>query len=497
MCFFGWKVLRQGKKFVGKIEGLKLPFLYWIAYVYGIFISRGILEGFLEYSHHFPNLMHLLVHWPFWYFNFLITIAFILFFATKEKIEKITKIVVVFSSLILFVPLVDFSISKGKGFVLGYAMSAKEIMELVFSASGALGNCILTPGQSILIWLITALIFGYVLIKKAPITKAVFACLGFYLAGVFYGSFPSALAVLFGLEQSFNHEVATLTILFLLCLAVIQSLVWLYLYDRKIAKALLQNLKLLRAGHYVGLAVLGALFAFYTFPALSFDLKSLFAALLSVFFAFEFCLVYNNIYDNQIPKNIKKRQYEKISYGLLFFSLFFAALTNIFATVFLFLAIIVGLYYSIPPFRLKRLGFLNNLVVGLISTLVCGIGFLSQLPNISKIPIGPGLTVFITFSLAANIKDLKDRERDEKEGIKTLPVLLGDKKGLKAVALLTSASFFIAPALLGFSSLSIIGAFFGTLNYFLLNKIRKEEVTFFLYFVFAIIFGLALLYKIP
>ncbi len=496
MYFLTGKALKQGKKFVGKMEDLKLPFLYWIGYLYGILILRGILEGFLESAHRFPKLIHLLVHWPFWYLNFLITIALILFFTTKEKIEKITRAVFLFSFLLLIVPLVDFLVSGGKGFVLGYCMSADEVSGILLTFGGLYGKSLITPGQSLAILLAILLTFFYVFIKNNSIKKAIVAVFLFYLAGTFYASFPLGLALLFGLEQSFNHEVATLTILFLLCLAVVQSIAWLYLYDRKIAKAFLQNLKLLRAGHYLSVTVLGALFAVYIFSTLSFDLKSLFAALLSIFFAFEFCLVYNNIYDKHIPKNIKKRQYEKISYGLLFFSLFFAALINTSAMVFLFLAIIVGLYYSIPPFRLKKLGFLNNLVIGLISMLACGIGFLSQLPNISKIPLGAGIAVFITFSLAANIKDLKDRERDGKEGVKTLPVLLGYKKGLKAVALLTSVSFIIAPALLGFPYLSIIGAFFGTLNYLLLNKVKREEVTFALYFIFAIIFGLALLYRV-
>lgn len=493
MHFFGRNVLKRSKKFVGKIENLKLPFLYWIGHLYGIFVLRGILEGFLEASHHFPKTLHLFVHWPFWNFNFLITIAFILFFFTREKIEKITKLVFAFSFLILFVPIIDFCITGGKGFSLSYAMSTDEVSSILFAFGGLIGKSIITPGQSFSIWLAILLIFTYIILKNHSITRAALALVSFYLAIIFYASFPLGLALLFGLEQSFNHEMAMLTILFLLCLGVVQGIIWLYLYDRKIARALLNNLKPLRAGHYVGLTALGALFAFSTLPAVSFDSKSFFASLLSIFFAFEFCLIYNNIYDGQIPKNIKKKQYEKIGYSLLLFSFFFAALTNAFAIAFLFLAVILRLYYSIPPFRLKRLGFMNNAIIGLISTLVAGVGFLSQVPHINKIPLFAGIAVFITFSLAANIKDIKDKEKDKKEGIKTLPVLLGDERGLKAVALLTSVSFVIAPALLGYKYLSIIGAFFGILNYLILNKVKREEVTFALYFVFAIIFAFAIL----
>ncbi len=492
MHFLVKKGLKQGKKLIGKIENSKIPFLYWIGYFYGIFVLRGILEGFLEHSHRFPRLIHLLIHWPFWNFNFLLTVSFILFFITREKVERVTRCVFLFSFLILLVPIFDFLVSNGKGFILGYAMNFEEVLGVLLSCGGLYGKSIITPGQSLAIWLAVLLIFFYVFIKNNSIKKAIVAVFLFYLAGTFYASFPLGIALLFGLEQSFNHDVATLTILFLLCLAIVQSIIWVYLYNRKIAKAFLKNLRLLRAGHYVGITLLSGLFALYTFPTLSFNLKSLFAALVSIFFAFEFCLVYNNIYDNQIPKSIKKHRYENIGIGLLLFSLFFAGLTNIFAILFLFLAIIVGLYYSVPPFRLKRLGFLNNMIIGFVSALACGIGFLSQVPNINRIPLNAGLTIFVTFSLAANIKDLKDYEKDKKEGIKTLPVLLGKERGLKIVAALTSASFIIAPMLLGFSYLTIIGALFGTLNYLLLNKIKREEATFALYFIFAIIFGACL-----
>lgn len=485
------KLKNNALKFIKRIENLKLPFLYWLVWLYGVFVLRGIAEGYLEAHHQLPKFVHLFVHWPFWNFNFLITIAFILFYFTRERIEKITKLVIAFSFLIVLVPVIDFLVSGGKGFILEYAMKTDKIMAILFSFGGLNGESIITPGQSAVIWTAIVLIGILVLLKTNSIKKTILSIISFYLTGVFYAFYPLILAIIAGLEPSFKAGTISITIFFLLLLGIIQSTLWLYFYNKKTILSLLKNLKPLRAGHYLGLTIIGAVFAVYAFPLSSFNFRSLIASLLAAFFAFESCLVYNNIYDKQIPRNITKKQYNRIGIGLLLFSFFFAALTNSLVVIFLFFAIIIGLYYSIPPFRLKRLGFLNNAIIGLLSSIVVGVGFLSQIPNLNIIPLNTVLTVFFTFSLASNIKDLKDFELDKKQRIKTLPVILGEKNGLKAIALLSSISFLIPPILLGFPELVLPGIILALLNFVFLNKTKKETVTFSLYFLFIALFGLA------
>lgn len=252
---------------------------------------------------------------------------------------------------------------------------------------------------------------------------------------------------------------------------------------------LVKNAKPFRAMHYIALTVLGGLYALFLSPSALFNFKSMFASLGMAFFGFEFCLIYNNLHDKQIPKKVSREQYKKTSIVMLLFSLFFSLFTSFLVIAFLSLAIVIGLLYSIPPFRLKRLGFLNNLIIGLLSVLALGIGFLSQNPTPNAIPLNAVLAVFFTFSLASNIKDLKDYKTDKKQEIKTLPVILGKKKGLKAIAFLSSISFLIPPILLNIQPLIIPGAFLALLNFVLLNKTKKETITFTLYFLFTALFG--------
>ena len=402
--------------------------------------------------------------------------------------------IIVFSFITLFIPLIDFAVSGGAGIPLLYAVNAEGSLHALFSMGGIIGNSVITPGQAVIIWVTIFLLFIYIRMKNCSASKAVIALGMVYLMGIFSACFPFFIVMALSLGPSITQGVSRLIVLFLLSLGLIQSIIWLYFYNRRITKSFFRNLKLSRAAHYLILALLGVLFALHTHPNILLDYTALFVSLLLVLLTFEFCLVHNNISDREIPKKINQGEYETIGIGMLLFLLGFAAMANVLVVSLLFVTIVFGLYYSVPPFRLKRFGWANNIVIGFISMLVFGVGFFSQSGNWETMQLNVWLAIFITFSLAANIKDLKDYEADKKQGIKTLPVLLGKKKGLEVIAFLSSVSFVIPPALLGFPNLTIIGMLFGALNYLLLSKTKRERATFTLYFAFGVIFGLSLLF---
>ena len=218
------------------IENKDWPYFYLGALFYLVCIIRGLLERLLEAAHELPEPIHLFLHWPLWYFNFLITIIFILSFFTKERIEKVTKVAVVFSFLIISVPIIDFLVSGGRGYVLGYAMSVKEIVSLVLSAGGILRSSIMSPGQSILVWTLILLTFAYIKLKSGSLGKAFFGAVALYSAGIFYASFPFALAVLFRLRPIFNNQLIQLTIYFLALLGLVQIIIWKCVYGKQSEK---------------------------------------------------------------------------------------------------------------------------------------------------------------------------------------------------------------------------------------------------------------------
>jgi hypothetical protein len=227
---------KKAKTVIKVIENKDWPYFYLGVYFYSVCITRGLLERLLEAAHELPEPTHLFLHWPLWYFNFLITIIFILSFFTKERIEKVTKVAVVFSFLIISVPIIDFLVSGGRGYVLGYAMSVKEVVSLMLSAGGILRSSIMSPGQSVLVWILISLTFVYIKQKSGSLGKAFFGVVAWYFVGIFYASFPFALASLFGLKPIFSNQLMQLTIYFLALLGLVQIIIWKYVHGKQSEK---------------------------------------------------------------------------------------------------------------------------------------------------------------------------------------------------------------------------------------------------------------------
>jgi len=482
------------KKIIGlieRIESCKRGIVFWFFLFYGITIVRTITESLIGGLRRFPRPLTLLVHFPLFYFNFFISIAFILWFFTGEKIHKTTRATLSFCFLIIVVPLVDFLIF-GSTFHYRYPMTVDAILNEVFALGGLLPGSVLLPGQAVAIWTAIFLISIYVMLKTRDGVKAVAASVSFYFTGVFFSAFPFFATSIFSLGNNFNPNVMIAGIAFFLISAFLLCIFWIYIYNKKLLAELFSGLRPLRTWHYLNLVVIGWVLALFLFPEKEPVFLGLLLALFSVFTAFEACLLCNNIYDNALKEKKAKKQ-GGIVFTLAIFSLASAFFAGIETFSIIFFSLVIGLYYSMPPFRLKRLGFLNNTVIGFLSMLVFLTGFLSYVQNLSAVPITAAIAVLVTFSLAANIKDLKDFETDKKEGIKTLPVLLGKKKGLKAVAFLSSIAFPVPALFLGFLEIAAVGVAFGALNYLLLSKTGTERATFVLYAVYAVLFAAMIL----
>ena len=59
------------------------------------------------------------------------------------------------------------------------------------------------------------------------------------------------------------------------------------------------------------------------------------------------------------------------------------------------------------------------------------------------------LSFLVLFATVTSLKDLKDRDGDKAEGIRTLPVIFGEKKGARAVGILGAAGIILAALVYG------------------------------------------------
>ena len=122
--------------------------------------------------------------------------------------------------------------------------------------------------------------------------------------------------------------------------------------------------------------------------------------------------------------------------------------------------------------------------VACLVTVLAGFFFISIDKRIQTFPILFALGIVVIFTLATNIRDIKDIEGDGKEGILTIPTIF-KKNGVKIVGILFAVSFLLTPIFLSFYLLYFIAIPAGVIGYVLVNKKPyNEKSIFMLYFVF-------------
>jgi 4-hydroxybenzoate polyprenyltransferase len=140
---------------------------------------------------------------------------------------------------------------------------------------------------------------------------------------------------------------------------------------------------------------------------------------------------------------VDAKLYQATVYILIGIALFYAAAAG--SDVFLVVAAIISTYYvySAPPLRFKRVPIFSKIVIAFNSFALTALGFLLIQGSFSQFPVALGWIYLLGFTLAANFIDLKDIKGDKANGIKTLPLLIGERP---AKLLIGSSLFFIALA---------------------------------------------------
>lgn len=132
-------------------------------------------------------------------------------------------------------------------------------------------------------------------------------------------------------------------------------------------------------------------------------------------------------------------------FGLMFAALAVAAFLGGSVVIFVVIGIMLAVSYSVHPIRFKRNGWIGNLTVAIayegLAWLAGHATFQNPIPIYSWLPA-------IIYSLGAHgimtINDFKSVEGDRKMGIKSIPVLLGQKRAaILAVATMTIAQIVV------------------------------------------------------
>ena len=146
-----------------------------------------------------------------------------------------------------------------------------------------------------------------------------------------------------------------------------------------------------------------------------------------------------NASDRPIPSGkITVNEAKLLTIGLLIGSLLVALSVSLSAFLFVLIFSALGVAYSVPPFRFKD-GYFANVCWGLgIAVVVIGGASVSSI-NTNALVAAFALA-FLTSGCGLT-KDLKDIEGDKALHVHTIPLLLGEKKAIKFMTVMSIIGF--------------------------------------------------------
>ncbi len=169
-------------------------------------------------------------------------------------------------------------------------------------------------------------------------------------------------------------------------------------------------------------------------------------------------------------------------------------LAGYYAMFMVVVALALSHIYSAPPLRIRRFPLLSTFLMSLafLAVVLAGFYTLSGDKSIGAFPVRYLILIVVGTTLGNNVKDMKDIEGDRAAGIKTIPVLFGEKNGKRVIGTLLALAFLLVPLILGLSGLVVPSFIAALLAYCFVNRKNYREwpvfVLYFLYIAVVILF---------
>ncbi|MEN3044788.1 MAG: UbiA family prenyltransferase [Candidatus Hydrothermales bacterium] len=245
-------------------------------------------------------------------------------------------------------------------------------------------------------------------------------------------------------------------------------------------------------------------------PLNQINLFKLLFSILVLILAFYSSLVFNDIYDFEGDrKNLKRTPLtlnliDKKSYylyGLLFMfiSLLLSILINIYSFINLLILHLLQIVYSFPPFRLKRIYPISIIILSLAAlfSILYGFSVIEEKYYLKNFPLKLYLVFLFAFPFAMNFRDVLDLNGDKIQNVKTLPVIVGEKKAPLFAGISLFFTYLLVAIILSkliFYFLSLIS---GTLSLILSLRKKFEETPLFLIYFFYLILSIVIIFFNP
>lgn len=529
--------------FIRKFENAEIDFKTFLTAFFGIIFIRFVLESFSSPGAYAPfyGFTGSFLHFPIWFASVFVWLIILLKLITKEPIEKIAKVQLFLFPIIWLPPLFDLLITGGADVKI-YYIFASTLGEWKDYFLNFFFKTDISPGLRTESAIILAFVGAYAYFKTKKNWLVFTAVIGAYSILFLHGSFPSFPLIL----QSFDGATAS-PYVFYKNLSLSQDLligenylrgagfserseiffnifssgvayvslivglaVVLFLRNRRTFFAFAGNIRPIRLFHYWSAFFIGVGAAYLTFgikPDFNFyNLLGLTVILFSVAFAWLRSVFENDIVDLEADeisnpeRPLTKKEMsvnEAKNFNLVFFglSVLGALIVSYHALILILFVQIIAFLYSLPPFQLKRFPIVNPILIAVVSISVILNGFFWLAPsaNLGQFPLKFLLAALIIFSLGANFKDIKDFHGDKKAGIKTIPVIFGEKKGKMIIGVLFFLAALGGAVVLGEMILLLAAMIFGIAGFFLINKKRYNEKSLFAVY-FAYILSIIIFY---
>lgn len=525
---------------IQNIENKNLDFWAWIKCFVCIVFVRIMFESVISHPEHWLGFsdddpyyaLLRLIFYVIYFVAITLPVIYILYFLIKENIIKISKIVIVFTAISWCLPIIDFILSKGKGCNMHYPWTLEQVLNAFLHFFNPYRDFSewASAGLRIEFFLVVFFIGIYVYLKTSSLIKGGIGFALGYLWMFFLGMplYVSYLIDMLDFSKIFNIPkveevseysnvlidggfvetvIAKVSLIWLMVIVFLLP-VWLLIHNKKHLFELIKNIRLTRSIHYIILLISGVIIGHNqlgrflpTSFGYAFDYLAVFSLMFSIFFAFQYAVVSNDICDLRIdqisnPKRplvtqaISEPDYRNYGAIYLILAILFALVVSLW--VFLLVCVILCLcsLYSNPPLQLKKYFPASSFLIALISLVVVlmGYGLVSGSKYFYQFPPAMALTLLLSFFFAVNIKDLKDFSGDKKGGVYTLQTILGEMPGKFIVALLTFLAFIIPVILLRIQALIPFAFLCGFIAVTLiLVRKWKEELFFINYYCYFII----------
>ena len=490
------KLILFAKRLIRALEDPKIGFGNYIL----TFVFVMTLRNFLEMFSDNENISFLLFsHYYLSYICLAMALIVLFYFAVKQKVESIARVVLPFFIVLVLAPMLDLIISLGKGHDISYMLPGKHenLLRRFFTYFGPYEDFGVSPGMRIEIGLVLVMCTIYFYIKTENILRSLLFCFLSYSLIFFYGMMPYVVKYVlsvFGLE--FSYSAVVMRNFYLLLIFILTP--WLYyLHNRKHCIEILKDLRYLRVLHFVLMSVLGIVLSQNNFELTDDTLFHLIFMAAAILFASLFSLITNNLVDYDIDKITNKKRpsvsktlstahYMKLAWIAFILAMVYSLAIS-FTTMFLILLFIaIYFLYSMPPFRLKRVPVFSKFLIALNSLVIFISGYL-LVGGKMDLPFNIIAFCFVGFTAVINFIDIKDYEGDKIVGIKTLPTMLGVKRSKQVIGLFFLMVYPLSYFVLNDTVLLIPSIITGLVIFFLVNRKDYDERPIFIVYLASII----------